>query len=91
MRRGEMTAVRVCGRLRVAGTIALLNSCVAGLGIGLLPEWLVTRELAARKLKRVLADWLTPETMVWALYRAAARATARIKLFIDAMLEGSPC
>ena len=84
--RGEETrTVRVDGRLRATGPVALLDSAVAGLGVALLPEWLVSRELAARKLKRVLVDWTTPQTTIWALYRSEARSAGRIKAFIEAM------
>jgi DNA-binding transcriptional LysR family regulator len=86
--RGEETrTVRVSGRLRATGPIALLESALAGIGLALLPEWLVSRELAGRHLKRVLSQWSTPETTVWALYRSEARSAARIKAFVEAMAE----
>jgi DNA-binding transcriptional LysR family regulator len=63
----------------------LLAAALAGDGIALLPEWLVDQDIGARRLKRVLADWTTPLTTVWAVYRSESRAAARIKAFVDAM------
>jgi DNA-binding transcriptional LysR family regulator len=83
----ETRSVRVSGRLRATGPVALLESALAGIGIAMLPEWLVARELAARKLERVLSDWSTRETTVWALYRSESRSAARIKAFVEAMTE----
>ena len=39
----------------------LHSSTAAGLGIGLLPEFLCKQGLATGKLKRVLEDWELPE------------------------------
>lgn len=85
----DVRTVRVAGRLRATGPVALLDSTIAGIGIALLPEWLVSRELAGRKLKRILSDWSTPETTVWALYRSEARSAVRIKAFVAAMTAKS--
>lgn len=47
--RGEDSrTIRVAGRLRATGPVALLESAVAGIGVALLPDWLVARELAAQ-------------------------------------------
>ncbi len=84
--RGQETrAVKVSGRLRATSPAALLSAAVCGDGIALLPEWLLTDEFPGRRLKRVLYDWTTPQTSVWALYRSESRAAARINAFVDAM------
>jgi DNA-binding transcriptional LysR family regulator len=88
--RGEdARTVRIAGRLRATGPAALLDSTIAGIGVALLPEWLVSSALATRKLKRILADWSTPQTTVWALYRSEARSAVRIKAFVEAMTAKS--
>jgi DNA-binding transcriptional LysR family regulator len=84
-RGSEARSIQVSGRLRATSPMALLAATLAGDGIALLPEWLVDREIEARRLKRVLADWTTPLTSVWAVYRTESRAAARIKAFLDAM------
>jgi DNA-binding transcriptional LysR family regulator len=84
-RGSEARSIQVSGRLRATSPMALLAATLAGDGIALLPDWLVDQEIEARRLKRVLADWTTPMTSVWAVYRSESRAAPRIKAFVDAM------
>jgi DNA-binding transcriptional LysR family regulator len=81
----EQRTIQVRGRLRATSPVALRAAALAGDGIALLPEWLVQEDLDQRKLKRVLADWTTPQTGVWAVYRAESRAALRIRAFVEAM------
>src|SRR5262249_3824285 len=86
-REGEATAVRVRGALRVTGPVALLDSCVAGMGIALLRWWLLGRTLAEGKLKRLLADWTPPPTIVGALYPSEPRPAALTPPFVNARAD----
>jgi len=64
---------------------ALLHSAVAaGLGVGLLPEFLCRQGLAAQKLKRVLPDWQPPpQPPLCAVYPARLAEDARVKSLVD--------
>lgn len=64
---------------------ALLHSAVAaGLGIGLLPEFLCRQGLAAQRLKRVLPDWRPPEQApLCAVFPGRLAADERVKAFVD--------
>jgi len=84
-RGSEIRAIKVNGRLRATSPAALLSATTSGDGIALLPEWLLAQEITGRKLKRILADWTTPQTSVWAVYRSESRAAARINAFVDVM------
>lgn len=57
-RRAEVT---ITPKLAVNDPALLHSSTAAGLGIGLLPEFLCKQGLATGKLKRVLEDWELPE------------------------------
>ena len=57
-RRAEVT---IAPKLAVDDPALLHSSAAAGLGIGLLPEFLCRQGLATGKLRRVLADWELPE------------------------------
>jgi DNA-binding transcriptional LysR family regulator len=64
---------------------ALRHSAVAaGLGVGLLPEFLCRQGLAAQKLKRILAEWdLPPQPPLCAVYPARLAEDPRVKSLVD--------
>lgn len=64
---------------------ALLHSAVAaGLGIGLLPEFLCRQGLAAQRLKRVLPDWRPPEQApLCAVFPGRLAEDERVKAFVE--------
>ena len=64
---------------------ALLHSAVAaGLGIGLLPEFLCKQGLAAQRLRRVLPDWSPPEQApLCAVFPGRLAADERVRSFVD--------
>lgn len=64
---------------------ALLHASVAaGLGIGLLPEFLCRQGLATRRLQQVLGDWqLPPQPPLCAIYPARLAEDHRVRALID--------
>ena len=80
-RRAEIT---VRPKLAVNDPALLHASVAAGLGIGLLPEFLCRAGLMAQKLKRVLPDWeLPPQAPLCALFPATLAEDARLKAFVE--------
>jgi DNA-binding transcriptional LysR family regulator len=61
---GEAAMVRPAGPLRVNNGDAMLPSLIAGLGFGVLPEFLVRQPLADGRLRIVLPDWHLPVAAV---------------------------
>jgi len=57
---GEVATVRPAGPLRVNNGEAMVPALVAGLGFGVLPEFIVRDELKTGKLESVLPDWSLP-------------------------------
>jgi DNA-binding transcriptional LysR family regulator len=57
---GENASVRPRGPLRANNGDALMPTLLAGLGIALLPDFVVGDALAAKKLEIVLPDWSGP-------------------------------
>jgi DNA-binding transcriptional LysR family regulator len=79
-RRAEIT---LRPKLAVNDPALLHGSVAAGLGIGLLPEFLCRAGLMAQKLKRVLPDWeLPPQAPLCALFPATLAEDARLKAFV---------
>ncbi|HEY5958823.1 MAG TPA: LysR substrate-binding domain-containing protein [Polyangiaceae bacterium] len=54
-------------------------------GLVFLPEWLVDKDLKAKRLRRVLADWNSESVTAWAIFRAELRGSPRIHAFVEAL------
>lgn len=67
---------------RTNSLFALRQLALAGDGIALLPDWLVEREIAERKLRIVLPGWYTERTTAYALHRIEQRGAPRIRAFL---------
>lgn len=62
---GEEATVRPGGPLRVNNGDAMLPSLIAGIGMGILPEFIVRDALKAKQLEIVLGDWSLPSGAVY--------------------------
>jgi DNA-binding transcriptional LysR family regulator len=85
MTRGSQRAeVRIQPKLTVNDPAVLHAAAAAGLGIGLLPEFLCRQGLATARLKAVLTDWaLPPAASLYAIYPATLEADVRVQRFIE--------
>ena len=80
-RRAEIT---VRPKLAVNDPALLHAAVAAGLGIGVLPEFLCRQGLATQKLKRVLPDWVLPEQEpLCAVYPGQLAEDPRVKALVD--------
>jgi DNA-binding transcriptional LysR family regulator len=61
---GEVASVRPQGPLRVNNGEAMLPSLIAGLGLGMLPEFIARDALKKKQLEIVLPDWPLPVSAV---------------------------
>jgi DNA-binding transcriptional LysR family regulator len=65
----------------------LRQAALDGLGVTMLPHWLVGADLEAGRLVRVLGDYeVNPGTMdvgLYALYQASRRGAQKIRVFVD--------
>ncbi len=76
--------VRVRPKLSVDDPAVLHSATVAGLGIGLLPEFLCRQGVATAKLRRVLADWQAPSAApLYAVFPAGLEDDIRVKSFVE--------
>lgn len=76
--------VGVNPKLAVNDPAVLHASTAAGLGIGLLPEFLCRQGLATGKLVRVLPAWALPATMpVCAIYPATLARDRRVDAYVE--------
>jgi len=85
LERGSQRAeVLVAPKLAINDPAVLHAATAAGLGIGLLPEFLCRQGLATGRLKPVLPEWtLPPAAALYALYPASLEADPRVQRFVD--------
>ncbi|NEJ25425.1 LysR family transcriptional regulator [Rhizobium leguminosarum] len=74
-------------RLRLDSAEAIRDAALAGLGIALLPDFLVADDLAAGRLRQVLPDLETDDAKIVTLYPDKRLLEPRVRHFIDLMVE----
>jgi len=94
--------VRVRGNLRANHSETLREAALAGLGLILMPTWLIGGDVKQERLRAVLTEWRAEvgrqsaasrqERGIYALYLADRRASAKVHAFIEFMGKrfGSP-
>lgn len=86
-RRGANATVRVRARMRSNNALALLDACRAGVGIALLPQFIVGADLEAGRLVRVLPSWTAAEQGIFAIYPGNRFIPAKVRAFVDFVEE----
>lgn len=66
---------------------ALVAATCAGLGLALLPNWMVHREIASGALVRLLPGWERGDVPVHAVHASAGRAPAKVRVCVDALVR----
>lgn len=77
----ERVAVR--GRFRTSGLESVRDAVAAGIGIGLVPNWLMAPPVALPGTERVLGEWSSPPVTVSAVYPASRRGSRKVRRFIE--------
>jgi DNA-binding transcriptional LysR family regulator len=80
---GKEEVIRISGRLLANGGDALLAFALKDTGILLGPDYLVADDLRAGRLIRLLPDFKTQETPVYAVYPHSHFLSAKTRTFID--------
>jgi DNA-binding transcriptional LysR family regulator len=80
---GKAEVIRISGRLLANSGDALLAFALKDTGIVLAPDYLVADELAAGRLIRLLPEYKTQETPVYAVYPHSHYLSAKTRTFID--------
>lgn len=80
-------AVPVSGRLRINDDEALSQAVLGGLGLALLPTFIIGKDLQAGRLRAALSEYIPVERHVYALYLPTRHLPAKVRAFIDSLLE----
>jgi DNA-binding transcriptional LysR family regulator len=88
----ETREISIGGHLRANDSETLRDCALAGLGIALLPTWLVSEDLKSRQLIAILPEleWLIaigPERAIWAIYPPKKIVAPKVKAFISFMAQ----
>jgi DNA-binding transcriptional LysR family regulator len=75
--------VPVAPALLTHATASLRQAALEGFGLAALPDWAVAREREDGRLKRVLAEWETPEAGVYAVYPSNRLMAMRVRACVD--------
>ncbi len=83
--------LRVGGSLQVNDVPMVRRAALEGIGIALLPAWLIADELGTDRIRRILPEYeLTPTTFDASLYAVFPRAPEmppKIRVFLDFLVE----
>lgn len=82
---GEIV-VPVNGPLHVDDDEALSQAVLGGLGVGLLPTFIIGKELQNGNLQAVLSEYIPVERHVYAMYLPTRHLPSKVRVFIDFMV-----
>jgi DNA-binding transcriptional LysR family regulator len=84
---GALSEVPVSGSFQADNGPALVEATRAGVGIALLPDWSITRELRSGQLVHLLRDHTASiaefENGIYAVYLQTRHMSAKLRVFID--------
>lgn len=84
---GAWHDVRVGGPLIANNGELLIASAIAGLGLVMVPEFMLEPELAANRLMRVLSGYEGPLLDMWAAYPSRRHLPAKVRLFVEHLID----
>lgn len=86
-REGTISEVPVSGRTIISNALALQQCAISGMGIALLPHWLVDDEVNAGRLIHLFPEYDVTATdfsnAVWFVYPSRAYMPAKVRIFVD--------
>jgi len=88
---GELIEVPIGGNMLTNSGPALKIATLAGLGISLMPDWSVNRDIAAGRLVRLLPEYAVSftgfENAVYAVYSPTRHLPVKARVFIDYLAQ----
>lgn len=83
----ERRTVRVRGNLSANNGDALRAAACAGLGVVYLPDFILSQDVAAARLMRLLEGWQAPEIPIHAVFPPQRHPSAKLRAFVDFLVE----
>ena len=88
---GKLLEIPIQGKVLINQSLAIKKCLLAGMGISLIPDWLVSNEVHSGQLIRLFSDYAVTATdfngAVWLLYPSRDYLPLKVKVFNQFMLE----
>lgn len=84
---GKKLSVEVKGRLRTNNGDVLRQAALGGLGLVMLPTFIVGADLQAGTLVRVLEEFVPQQLGIYAVYPHARHLSPKVRAFVDFLAE----
>jgi DNA-binding transcriptional LysR family regulator len=83
----KITAIKVNGRFCANNAHTIKSAAVSGMGIALLPEYIVTKKIKAGKLIRLLDEYCTSALDIHALYTSREHMAPKVRVLLDFLAD----
>ncbi|WP_027729987.1 LysR family transcriptional regulator [Variovorax paradoxus] len=84
---GEHRVVQVQASIFLDATLAVREAVCQGAGLSVLPDYAVAEDLASGRLIEVLPRWRLPSGGIHAVFPAARYRPAKVRAFVDLLVE----
>ena len=86
---GEISEVMVKGKVVISNAIALQQCAIAGMGLALLPHWLIDEDIAIGRLVDVFSTYEVTatdfNTAAWFVYSSRNYVPLKVTVFLDSL------
>jgi DNA-binding transcriptional LysR family regulator len=86
-REGKDHSVRITPSMKTNNPDVLLEAAIAGMGVTLVPTFLVSDAVRSGKLTTVLSDYHTFEPFIYVVYASRHHLPAKTRVFVDYIKE----
>src|SRR5262245_48257645 len=80
---GKVEEVRLRGRVSVGDPVIHRQLCLDGVGVAILPDWLVRDDVRRKRLIRILPEWAPAPLELYALYPTRLSLTPKLNTFLN--------
>ncbi|QXP86971.1 LysR family transcriptional regulator [Methylococcus capsulatus] len=84
---GKSTVIKVSGTLEANSADALRMAAISGLGLVLLPTYMVGQDIRKGRLQAVLTDYVPAAADIHAVYPHRKHLSAKVRTFVDFLHE----
>lgn len=85
--RGGVQSVAIDGRYRCNSHLLAYDAALAGVGIGVFPEFACAKDIQRRRLTPVLDDWRIDVGQVWLVHPVQRFANVAVQKFVELAVE----
>jgi DNA-binding transcriptional LysR family regulator len=84
---GDVSILHIKGNLRLNDDDALAQAVLSGVGIAVLPTFIVGNDIQTGRLQAVLSEYVPVERYIYAIYLPTRQLSAKVRMFIDHLLS----